>query len=239
MSLAASIGCATIGAAAGAVLPRVAYRLTVPFGTPSRSGCVHCGEPFPPGRAAWVRPGAPCRCPGRARPSTVSAVLASALAAGVIGWSGLPLLAAAAVLGVLLALIDLRCLRLPDPLVAALGVAVVLPLTVLAVTAGEPGRIGRALLAAGGCFAAYLLAALLPGGGVGFGDVKLSAVLGFLLGWIGWSAVLTGLIVPQLINGPIALFLLLTGRARRGTALPFGPALLAGAVIAVAVASPG
>ena len=235
MSTAASIICAPLGAAAGATLPRAAYRLSVPSGTPPRSACVYCGGPFPPGRAGWVRAGAPCRCGGSTRPSLPLTVGASALAAGVLGWTGLPLLAAAAVLGVLLALVDLRCLRLPDPLVGALGAVTVLPLTGLAVLTGEPGRIGRGLLAAGGCCAAYLLLALLPGGGLGFGDVKLAAVLGFVLGWVGWPAVLTGLIAPQVINGPIALFLLFTGRARRGTALPFGPALLAGAALAVVV----
>jgi len=35
-----------------------------------------------------------------------------------------------------------------------------------------------------------------------------------------------------LINGPIAVWLLVTRRADRRTALPFGPALLVGALIA-------
>jgi leader peptidase (prepilin peptidase)/N-methyltransferase len=106
---------------------------------------------------------------------------------------------------------------------------------VAAVTAGESGRVGRGALAAVLCGAAYLVVALLPGGGLGFGDVKLAAVLGFALGWIGWPAVLAGLILPHVINGPVALFLLVSGRARRGTALPLGPALLAGALLAVAI----
>jgi leader peptidase (prepilin peptidase) / N-methyltransferase len=39
--------------------------------------------------------------------------------------------------------------------------------------------------------------------------------------------------VPHLINGPIALVMLLT---RRGRPLPFGPALLAGALIGLTAA---
>jgi leader peptidase (prepilin peptidase)/N-methyltransferase len=62
--------------------------------------------------------------------------------------------------------------------------------------------------------------------------VKLAAVLGYLLGFAGWPAVLTGAVVPHLLAGPVALFLLLTGRAGRRTAVPLGPALLAGALIA-------
>ena len=55
-------------------------------------------------------------------------------------------------------------------------------------------------------------------------------MLATILGFAGWPAVIAGLVVPHLINGPIALALLL---ARRSRPLPFGPALLAGALIAV------
>lgn len=237
MSGAVIASCAAFGAAAGALLPRAAYRLGVPAGTPPRPACPHCARPFPPGLAGWVHPGAPCRCTGAT--AAAGAIVASAGAAATLGAAlrgpELPVYLLAAVLGVLLAAVDLRCLRLPDPLVAALALLTVAPLAAVAVTGGEPGRLGRATLAAVLCFSAYLLLALLPGGGLGFGDVKLAAVLGFLLGWVGWPAVVLGLAAPHLINGPVVVFLLLTGRARRGTALPFGPALLAGALIAVAV----
>jgi leader peptidase (prepilin peptidase)/N-methyltransferase len=48
--------------------------------------------------------------------------------------------------------------------------------------------------------------------------------------------VFVGVVTPHLINGPIALFLLVTGRARGGRPLPFGPALLAGALIGLTTA---
>ena len=82
--------------------------------------------------------------------------------------------------------------------------------------------------------AAYLIVALLPGRGLGLGDVKLGAVLGFALGFLGWPALVAGVVLPHLINGPAALVLLLARRARRRTPLPFGPALLVGALLAVA-----
>jgi leader peptidase (prepilin peptidase)/N-methyltransferase len=43
-----------------------------------------------------------------------------------------------------------------------------------------------------------------------------------------------GTVLPHLVNGPVAVVLLLTGRAGRRTALPFGPALLVGALLGVA-----
>lgn len=239
MSLTVVLGCATFGAATGALIPGAACRLAVPAGTPPPTGCPRCAAPFPAGVAGWLRPGAGCRC--RRVVGSSCTVVAATVAAGLLGAAvtgpARAVYLAAALLGVLLAAVDLRCLRLPDPLVGALALVTVLPLAGVALAAGEPGRLGRAGLAAALCFAAYLLLALLPGGGLGFGDVKLAAVLGFLLGWVSWPAVALGLVVPHLINGPVALVLLLTGRARRGTPLPFGPALLAGALVAVALSA--
>jgi leader peptidase (prepilin peptidase) / N-methyltransferase len=63
--------------------------------------------------------------------------------------------------------------------------------------------------------------------------VKLAAVLGLILGFAGWPAVIVGVVTPHLINGPIAVVLLVT---RPGRALPFGPALLAGALIGLIAA---
>ncbi|MCW2138939.1 prepilin peptidase [Actinoplanes cyaneus] len=140
--------------------------------------------------------------------------------AGVLG--GLP--------AVLLALIDLRSLRLPDPLVAVLGLGAGVPLALLA-----PARIGLALLAGLLVGAGYLLIALLPGDGLGLGDVKLGAVLAVLLGLAGgWPVVLIGLFAAHLIGAGVAVFLLATRRRR---IFPFGPALLLGALISVVTAA--
>ncbi|BCJ53301.1 hypothetical protein Asp14428_47760 [Actinoplanes sp. NBRC 14428] len=167
-------------------------------------------------------------------------MLAGALASGILGATIGPsplllVLLPATVLGLLLAMIDLRCLRLPDPLVGALAAGTVLPLAAGALLAGEPGRLGRAVVAAVLAGTAYAILALLPGDGLGLGDVKLATVLGFVLGFAGWPAVAAGLAAPHLINGPVAVVLLVTRRAGRRTALPLGPALLAGAVLGLAL----
>ena len=223
------------GAAAGAFVPRIAHRLTVASGCSPRSACAACARPFPPGPAGWVRAGAACPCAG----FPWGTVAGSAAAAGLLGATVgervvLPVLLVGAMLGAVLAQIDARCRRLPDPVVGLLAVSAGLPLTVGAMVACEPARAGRAVLAAALVGAAYLGVALLPGGGLGLGDVKLAAVLAFVLGFLGWPAVAVGTVLPHLINGPVALVLLLTGRVRRRTALPFGPALLVGALLGVA-----
>jgi leader peptidase (prepilin peptidase)/N-methyltransferase len=153
-------------------------------------------------------------------------LISTSVAAGVTT----PVLMPAVLLGVLLAEVDLRCLRLPDPLVAALAVAVAVPLTIVD---GSGARLGRAAAAAGVVLLLHLVIALLPGGGLGLGDVKLAGVLGLLLGWTGWPTVLIGLALPHLLNLPVVLILLIRRRIGRRTPLPFGPALLAGAFLAV------
>jgi leader peptidase (prepilin peptidase)/N-methyltransferase len=210
------------GAASAAFLPTVAHRLAVGFGDPPRSSCVRCTRPF----TGWVRAGPACPCsPGSLVTVPVGAAVA-ALPAVVLGPSPmLPVYLLAVVPGLLLAVIDRRCLRLPDRLVGALAILGAVPSALL-----RPGRIGPALVAGGLVLTAYGLVALLPGGGLGLGDVKLAGALGLILGFAGWPAVVAGLVVPHLIAGPIAVVRLLRGRR---TPFAFGPYLLAGALIAV------
>ena len=230
MSLPFVIMAVVFGGAAAAFLPRVGHRLAVPAAQPARTGCAGCGRPFPAGPGGWIRAGPACRCAGRAWPVvTAGAAVAGVLAARVGETPQLPVYLLAGLLGVLLAMIDLRCLRLPDLLVGALAIGAGLPLAAL-----SPQRVGPALAAATAVGLAYLGIALLPRHGLGLGDVKLAAVLAFLLSLAGWPALVTGLCAPHLLNGPVALGLLLSGRAGGGRALPFGPALLAGALLGLA-----
>lgn len=67
---------------------------------------------------------------------------------------------------------------------------------------------------------------------LGFGDVSLSGVLGLVLGWPG---ILGGLVLGIMIGGLISLIYLLlmlvTHRYRIFAAIPYGPSLIASAII--------
>ncbi|MEU4621217.1 prepilin peptidase [Actinoplanes sp. NPDC023801] len=215
------------GAAAGAFLPRIGHRLTVPFGSSARTACERCGRPFPAGAAGWIHAGPSC-CTGGHLPPVTLALTAGLLAAVLGPVPQLPVHLLAALPGLLLAMIDLGCLRLPDRLVGILALAGGIPLALIA-----PDRIVPALSAGLLVGAAYLAIALLPGRGLGLGDVKLGAALAFLLGFAGWPAVAVGLGTAHLLNGAIATWLLVTRRARP---IPFGPALLLGACIGLTAA---
>ncbi|MEU9739993.1 A24 family peptidase [Micromonospora chersina] len=168
----------------------------------------------------------------------VAAALAGTLVFGGLaaargGDPALPAFLVVAAVGLALALADLACLRLPDPLVVAAAGAAALGLVPVALAGGTPERLLTALAGAAVSFAGYVLLALLPGARLGFGDVKLAAALGLPLGWLGWPTLGLGLLLPHLLNGVVVLALLVAGRVRRDTPLPFGPAILAGAWLAV------
>lgn len=158
-----------------------------------------------------------------------------ALIVAVAGLTPLtPLLLAAFSITVALAVIDLDTMRLPDPLTAALAVLVVAYLTTLTVTTGAWEDYARAWAVAGLLTGFLLVLHLGTGGrGLGFGDVKLAPSLGLLTGFAGWGPAAVGALAPWLLGLLVAGALLVRGRPLRGTAIPFGPLLIAGAWIGV------
>jgi leader peptidase (prepilin peptidase)/N-methyltransferase len=93
----------------------------------------------------------------------------------------------------------------------------------------------RALVAAAAAFVVAAGAAAIAPDGLGFGDVKLLGLLGLVLGWFGWGVLLAGVFLGLLTGAVVSLVLLVTRRAGWRTALPFGPPLMVGAVLALAV----
>lgn len=93
---------------------------------------------------------------------------------------------------------------------------------------------GRALVAGVVLFVVYLNFALLPGGGIGFGDVKLAGLLGLLLGWLSWAQVWWATLATFLIGGVVAVALLALRRKGARDEFAYGPAMLLGAVGALA-----
>jgi leader peptidase (prepilin peptidase)/N-methyltransferase len=94
---------------------------------------------------------------------------------------------------------------------------------------------GRALLAAAVLVAAYFTLAFIDPAGLGLGDVKFAAVIGLLLGWFGWSHVAVGTLLAFLINGLVALVVLLRRGKAEGSEVAFGPSMILGAVLALAL----
>jgi leader peptidase (prepilin peptidase)/N-methyltransferase len=144
-------------------------------------------------------------------------------------------LAAAAVT---LALIDFDVRRLPDAIVLPSYLVGALLIVAACAARADWWPAARGLLAMAALSTLYLALALLYPGGMGLGDVKLAGLLGLYLGWLGWSPVWVGTFTGFLLGGLVGAMLLVTRRANRKTAVPFGPFMLAGAMLALFIAAP-
>lgn len=134
-----------------------------------------------------------------------------------------------------LVVIDLRTHRLPDRIVLpTLGALVLVALVdaVLTQDAAPLLRGGAGLLILGGF---YALLRLLSRDGMGGGDVKLAAVIGLVLGWHGWQELVVGAVAAFLLGALFACALMLLRRANGATRIAFGPWMIAGAVLGLAV----
>lgn len=163
-------------------------------------------------------------------------------AAAVVGPSWiLPAVLYLVAVGVALALIDLDVHRLPDAIVLPSYPVAVLLLLLADLVPGDGldgGAWLRALVGAVALFAFYFLLLVVWPGGMGLGDVKLAGLLGLYLGWFGWGAVLVGAFGAFVLGGVFAVVLLATGRAKRGSGVPFGPWMIAGAFLGIAAGEP-
>lgn len=238
-------GCALLGLFVGSFLNVVIHR--VPAGESvvrPRSRCPACGHEIAaydniPVLSWLVLRG---RCRSCDAPIAIRYPLVEVLTAlvfGVLAWAladqpwAVPAYLWVGGAGMALAVIDLDTQRLPDkltlPSYPVVGVLLLLP----AVAYDAWGSYLRAWLAALALAAFYFLLAFLKPGAMGLGDVKLSGVLGLVLGWLGWGVVVLGGFLGFLLGGLLGIALLATRRAGRKSKIPFGPFMLAGALIAV------
>jgi leader peptidase (prepilin peptidase) / N-methyltransferase len=140
--------------------------------------------------------------------------------------------------GLVLAQVDLAVHRLPDSVVYPAAAVVAGAYLVDAVALGTWDDLLRALLGGAVAFGGGAVAAAISPEGLGFGDVKLLGLLGLLLGWFGWPVLAAGVLFGLVVGALVALALLLARRAGWRTAVAFGPSLLTGATLALALAGP-
>ena len=139
-------------------------------------------------------------------------------------------------LGVLvaLAIIDARTKKLPNRIVYPTLLVASAYLIVARLGGGSVDLLDATLgfLAYGG---GLLVVALIAPRGMGMGDVKLAALIGLVLGSLGLEYVAVAAGLGIVFGGVGALVALLRGAGRK-QAIPFGPFLAAGAVVATFVA---
>jgi leader peptidase (prepilin peptidase) / N-methyltransferase len=228
---------AVVGAVVGSFLNVVAFRLPrhESLVTPG-SHCPNCGTPVKPydnvpilgwlllrGRCRSCRARISARYPGVEALTAVLAVavvLTKHTAADIV--LGLILIAVL----IPIALIDLEHRVIPN--------RITLPAAVAAVAIGcalDPSGVPEQLIAGAAAGGFLLVFVLVYPRGMGMGDVKLAAMLGLYLGRSVAVALLAGVLLGT-IAGVAVMARVGVARGRK-TAMPFGPFLAIGAVIAL------
>jgi leader peptidase (prepilin peptidase)/N-methyltransferase len=169
----------------------------------------------------------------------------SGAAGALIGWATgvewlLLLLLPLAPVGTLLGVVDLRTRLLPR--------VVVIPATLAAIAygvadwalTGDYDALVRGLVGLVVARIVFWLLWFIRSAGMGFGDVRLSALLGFVLAYLGWPEWAVGLYSGFLLFGLPGLLLAMVRRDRAmlKKAYPFGPFLLLGALLGILFGEP-
>ncbi len=232
-----------VGLASGLLVPRLIARIPEPEPEEPEP----TDEPEPSGEADPVpeEPKEPYAAvaarPGLAWKAAVAAGVSAAFVGLATGWDW-PLLVLLPLvpISVALAVVDWRTRLLPTWVIGptyVLTVVTVLLSWLLDGDLGEPAPLLRALvgwLVAGGL---YLLLWVVYPRGMGYGDVRLSGILGLALGFLGWPELVVGIYGGFLLGGVLGGLLALLRRVDR-KGYPFGPFMLLGALVGVVLGQP-
>ncbi len=134
--------------------------------------------------------------------------------------------------------IDSKLQIIPNRIVYPTIFASVPLLALAALVGGEWDRFVHALIGATLAWLALLIIHLISPAGMGFGDVRLSFVLGLFLGWISLTHVLTGLFLGVLLISAVGLVLAGLRLKSLQEHIAFGPFLAAGSTLAVFAGGP-
>ncbi len=163
---------------------------------------------------------------------SIGAVLGFAAVAAAFGLDGqLPAYMFLVALLVVLSAVDLATKQLPRRLVHLALLGGVVLLTPVGLAAGEPERIAWAAVGALVAFVTLALVHVMLRGGLGWGDVRLGAALGWYVGYQGLRYLPVVLFVAFVLSGLVGAGLMAARRVGRRTMIPFGPFLAAGTVL--------
>lgn len=129
--------------------------------------------------------------------------------------------------------IDLRTRRLPREIIYGTA-GVVLPLLVVAALVERaPERLWMMALGAAIALAIMALVYLVSRGGMGEGDVRLAPLLGAALGFLNPGLAPIGLLFGFATGAVVGVGVMVLRRGDRKTAIPFGPFLALGTLMAI------
>ena len=224
----------------GFLIGPVLHHLAVRFGARSAIDLPVCRECA--ARRRWLGWRTACdhRAIGRRETATAIAAAAGCAGAGMVATSGwlTPAYLVFVAVTIVLVITDLDHKLIPNRVLYPGGALAVLLLGAGALASGRSGDLARAGLGGLAFFGLFFAVALAARGGFGFGDVKLAALLGVFAAFDSWRTLLITIFFTGVIGGVPALVLLAIRRARPRDEIPYGPAMVAGAWLALAFWEP-
>jgi len=224
MDLAAGAACAGIGALGGLLVPTLIARIPEPETRVEP-------EPEPPRKELYADI---ARLPGLRWGAAAASAAAAFVVGAALGWAwALLFVLVLCPVGVALAVIDWRTHLLPTKVIAPLYGVVILLLIVAAIAAGDPGALSRAAVGwvIYGLF--FFTLWFFSRGSMGYGDVRLSGVLGIVLGALGFETFFVGMLGGALLG---AFASLVTWKTKgRKAEFAYGPYMLLGVLVGVSL----
>jgi len=228
--LAPALTCAAIGGVSGLFVPTLIARIPEPVPEPAEADAevgVDTEIEEPKELYADI-----ARLPGLRGGAAVASAAAAFVIGAALGWAwGLCFLLVLCPVGVALAVIDWRTHLLPTKVIAPLyGAMILLVLVAVIVTGAWGALVGAAIgWAVYGLF--FFTLWFFSRGAMGYGDVRLSGVLGIVLGSLGLPFFFTGMMGGALLG---AVASVITWRVKgRKHEFAYGPYMLLGVLVAV------
>ena len=130
--------------------------------------------------------------------------------------------------------IDIRERRIPNRITFPSLLGFVTLLFVMAIFWEMDPYFSRAMVGAIFAFLFFFsLHAMYPSG-IGMGDVKLSALVGLLLGWKSFDALMYGIAATFISSSIYSIFLVMKSRESLKSSIPFAPFMTLGYVFGIA-----
>ena len=224
----AALVAASLAGLGGLLVPRLIARVPEPRPAADAPAAEGSDEPAKQRYAdIAARPGLGLRS------AVVSAVAGGLLGAATgLDWPLLWLVPLVPV-GVALSVVDWHTKLLPRVVVLPATVAAIVVVTVVGLATDQREALVRALVAMVVTRSFFWVLWFVRSAGMGFGDVRLAAPVGLVLGWVGWDVLAIGVWTAFVVFALPALVLaiLRRDRAMLKKSFPFGPFMVVGALV--------
>ena len=134
-----------------------------------------------------------------------------------------------------ISIIDIRERRIPNNYVYPALFLLLIYLRIISSAFDIQPNYARSLFGLGFAFLVFLSLHAISPHGIGLGDVKLSAIIGLVLGWYSYEALFYGLVAMFVISALFSLVLIIKSPSFIRSSIPFAPFMTLGYLAGLAL----